>query len=180
MIIGITGKSGTGKTTVSEYLGSILNYMVIHGDDLAHEVLTLDFYNEILSMFDLPCENEVDRKKLGSLLFNNKKIMSKYNKMINERIIKRFKEIVKDEKNYIIDWNFLTVSELWNLCDKKILLVADDNTRRNRVLARDNISDEYFNSRDKAGLEYNEQDFDYVITSDDVLTKKFDLERLMS
>ena len=178
MIIGITGKSGTGKTTVAEYLGKKLDFQVIHGDELAHEVLDINLYNEVLSWFGYEKENVVDRKRLGKLLFNNEELMDKYNKLINEYIMEYFYNNYDLTNNYIIDWNFLPISDFNHKCDIKILLVESDEVRRKRVLARDNITDDYFNMRDLYGLQYNENDFDYVLTSDQVMNNEKILKKI--
>ncbi|MCH5167198.1 MAG: dephospho-CoA kinase [Erysipelotrichales bacterium] len=178
MIIGITGKSGTGKTTVANYLASKLGYIVIHGDELAHKVLDINLYNEVLSWFGVPEENTVDRKRLGRLLFSDKTLMHKYNILINEQIMSHFYKKYDLKDNYIIDWNFLPISDFNNKCDKKILLVLNDEERKQRVLKRDNITDEYFNRRDDYGLEYNESDFDFVLTSDEIMRSEYILDSL--
>jgi dephospho-CoA kinase len=49
------------------------------------------------------------------------------------------------------------------MCDKKILVTLDEPERRKRVKARDNITDEELDLRDKASISYNIEDFDEVI-----------------
>lgn len=179
MIIGITGKSGTGKTTVANYLGEKLNYPVIHGDELGHTVLDLTLYNEVLSWFGCEKEAEVNRKRLGKLLFTDAELMDKYNNLINEYIMAYFYENYKLDDNYIIDWNFLPISDFNQKCDVKILLVLSDEERKRRVKLRDNITDEYFKSRDEYGLEYEKRNFDLVLTSDEIINNEHILKKIM-
>ena len=74
-------------------------------------------------------------------------------------------EFINDNKNKIIilDWLLLPNTEYFKKCDIKILLDVDYNTRMNRSIKRDNISENSFKIRDHASIEYNNNDFDYVI-----------------
>ena len=58
MLIGITVPQGSGKTSVTDYIGASINFRVIHVDFLVHQVLDLNLYNEVLSWFNLPKEDE--------------------------------------------------------------------------------------------------------------------------
>jgi dephospho-CoA kinase len=49
------------------------------------------------------------------------------------------------------------------MCDTKILMVADEEDRKKRVMARDSISVEYLNKRDSAGINYDDIEFDQII-----------------
>ena len=49
------------------------------------------------------------------------------------------------------------------MCDKKILMVANEEDRKKRVMARDNISAEYLSKRDSAGIHYDDIEFDQII-----------------
>jgi dephospho-CoA kinase len=50
--------------------------------------------------------------------------------------------------------------------DVRVLVYCDERVRMERVMKRDNITKEYFLLRDKNGLDYNKEDFDYVIYND--------------
>lgn len=41
------------------------------------------------------------------------------------------------------------------MCDSKILVKSDDMAKKNKVIERDNISEEYFNKRDSASIDYS-------------------------
>ena len=49
------------------------------------------------------------------------------------------------------------------MCDKKILIIADEDSRKEKVMLRDSISKEYLDKRDSASISYNEFDFDEII-----------------
>ena len=165
MLIGITGPQGSGKSSVSDYIGEYLDIEVIHVDELAHEVLDINLYNEVLSWFNMPKEQIVDRKKLGSKLFASVCLMEKYNERIYELIIKRLNEIIDSKKVQIIDWNFLPLSSIYNQCDLKVLVTAPLEERIKRVMKRDSISGYYAYERECSGISYEPQMYDLVLNN---------------
>lgn len=86
MIIGITGKSGSGKTTVTNLLQEKRDYEVIHVDDLTHTILELEeVKGKLISFYGISILNEkgeIDRKKLGDTLFSDSNKMKQYNLFI--------------------------------------------------------------------------------------------------
>lgn len=97
LVIGITGNLGTGKTTVSQMLVE-LGAVVINADELGHDLLQPDdqTYKEIVDAFGrsiLISNNEIDRKKLGQLVFDNPEALEKLNRIMHPRIY----EIVRQE-----------------------------------------------------------------------------------
>lgn len=179
MIIGITGKQGSGKTTVANYISEVFGGNVIHGDELAHEVLTLEVYNYVLSWFGVSPSDTVDRKRLGSLLFTNKELMDKYNDLIYS--LMNFEEMFKDRKEeiFVIDWNFLPSTPLMDLCDITILLDAPISVREKRIINRDNVASDYFKLRESNALEYNSSDYDFFLTSEEILKDESVLKKIL-
>ncbi len=168
MLIGITGETGSGKTTLANILANKYGYEVIHGDEVAHEVLTLERFNEVLSWFDISPLNQVDRKYLGRLLFSDDEKRKKYDEYIYPPIKCRLDEIMAESSNinFVIDWNFLPKSPLKDECDISILMKCSESIRRERVKLRDNIDDAYFDKRNRASLSYNDDDYDFVFVNE--------------
>ena len=180
MIIGITGKSGSGKSYASEILAKNLNLKHIDIDKISHEVLsypeTIKFLKKEFGdlVFD---NNNLNRKKLGKIVFNDKIKLEKLNKFCQKLIEEKLDEIVQNNKNLILDYALLPLLKNFNDCDIKILLTADFETRLSRVQTRENITKEYFLSRDNSVLNYDKNIFDYVLNNakiEDIeaLTKK--------
>ena len=71
MIIGLTGKSCAGKDEVASILSSF-GYYVIDEDKLGHEALRAN-RDSLISEFGegILSDGEVDRKKLGSIVFSD-------------------------------------------------------------------------------------------------------------
>ena len=95
LVIGLTGNFGTGKTTVSQMLAK-LGATIINADKLGHELFQPDTetYREILAAFGksiLKPNGEIDRNKLGKLVFADATALNKLNQIMHPRIY----EIVK-------------------------------------------------------------------------------------
>lgn len=166
MIIGITGKSGSGKSTYARQLAEENGFRVIDIDKVAHGIISLPAYKAILmDMFgnEVVKDGVVDRKYLGDLIFANRHLYKEMSDLIWKVMKNRINDILSKHENVILDWILLPHTHYWKMCDKKILMVADEEDRKSRVMARDNISAEYLNKRDSAGINYDDIEFDQII-----------------
>ena len=166
MIIGITGKSGSGKSYLSEILAKELDFIHIDIDKISHEVLELEKTKQFLlkefgsSIFK---NNKLDRKILGKIVFNNSNKLEKLNKFCQTAMENKLDEIIKtSKKSLVLDYALLCGLKQFNKCDIKILLKTDLDIRFSRVTARENISKEYFIARDNSLEDFNESLFDFV------------------
>lgn len=166
MIIGITGKSGTGKSYLSEIIAEKLDMIHIDIDKISHEVLTFPETKEFLkaefgeSVFD---DGIVNRKKIGAIVFNNKTKLNKLNDFCQKLIEKKLDEIISNsQKSIILDYALLPRLKQFNSCDLKILLHSDFETRFIRVAKRENITKDYFLSRDGSIEDFKNTSFDFV------------------
>lgn len=177
MIVGITGKSGSGKSYISKLLNKNGNYEVIDADLIAHQVLgTEAFKKYIIDTYgtEIVSDSGIDRKKLGAILFTDKEKMDAYNASIWKHMEIIIDNIIKKKKNVIIDWALLPITKYFKEVDVKILVKTDDIVRKDRVIKRDNIDESYFHKRDMNALSYNEKDFDIILVSDDTLISQLD------
>lgn len=167
-IIGVTGKSGSGKTTFAKLLAKKLNCEYVDIDKINHmllekleiiRILCEKFGNEILDE-----SGKIDRKKMGNIVFSNEEDMKELVKITEADAYKELDTILVNSNNnaIVLEWINLPTIKYWQNCDTKILVKADNIKRRNKVLERDNISEEYFEKRDSAAIEYEENEFDYI------------------
>ena len=165
MIIGITGKSGVGKSTYARQIAEENGFFVVNIDIVAHRILNLTAYKMLLrDMFgDEIVGESVDRKRLGDLIFTNRHLYKELSRLIWQEMKNQIDYILSTHENVILDWILLPHTHYWKMCDKKILVVADEDERKRRVMARDNITVEYLNKRDAAGINYDDIEFDEVI-----------------
>ena len=149
MVIGITGGSGAGKTTVSkEFINAGFN--IIDADEVAHRVMRkgskcLDEVIEAFSEEYLTKDGELDRKKLGSLVFNCPEKLALLNSITHKHIINEIKEQMTDKT--VIDAISLFETELYTLCDSTIFVYCPKEIRVKRIMEREHINEEYALSR---------------------------------
>jgi dephospho-CoA kinase len=128
-VIGLTGGIGSGKSTVSGFLAQ-LGAVIIDADRVGHEVLSTDFQvrRELLAIFGwqvLTPSGEVNRKKLGEIVFSHPESLPRLNQVMHPRMYdivkaqlegyrRRGVEMVVLEAPLLIeaDWTSL-VDEVW-------------------------------------------------------------------
>lgn len=171
MLIGICGKSGSGKTTLANMFVEKEKAIHLDIDKIGHLVLTFsDVKNELIKNFGryIIINNKVDRKTLGSIVFNSKEKMDKLIDITWPYMEKEIDKLLLENQNKVIvlDWLLLPKTKYFLMCDKRVLLDIPIDIRRKRVIERDKITKDQFYIRDKAGPSYNKNDFNYVISSD--------------
>lgn len=172
MLITITGASGSGKSSISKYLCSLNNNIVhLNIDTIGHKVLEMPKIIKMISKeFHLNIENDkIDRKELGSLVFNNHENMKKLSDITWKAMESLIDEFIKENngKIIILDWILIPKTKYFDISDLNILINADFKSRMNRATLRDGIDENAFILRDKATLDYSKNKFDYIIFNDD-------------
>ncbi|MFC1912876.1 dephospho-CoA kinase [Chloroflexota bacterium] len=89
-IIGLTGGIGSGKSSVAQFLAE-LGAVILDTDRVGHEALEQDTeaWQEVVAVFGrqiLTPVGEVDRKKLGDLVFSNPEALVRLNQIVHPRI----------------------------------------------------------------------------------------------
>jgi len=167
MIIGVTGKSGSGKSTYARKLAKETGFHVISFDEMSHRVMNLSHIQEkLIEKFgeeNVKDDGLFSRKRLGDLIFSNRHAYKELTDIVWEAIQVDVDYDILTHENVILDWILLPHTHYWNMCDKKILITANEEIRKARVLLRDNITKEYLEKRDSASISYDEYTFDEII-----------------
>ncbi|KAK7043022.1 Dephospho-CoA kinase cab5 [Paramarasmius palmivorus] len=156
-MLGLTGGIATGKSTVSSLLQTKHHIPLIDADILARKVVEpgTPALKRIVSAFGsdilLP-DGTLDRKKLGSIIFNDEKKRKTLNGIVHPAVRwAMFKEVVKcwlgGEKMCVLDIPLLVESKLWRWVWGVVLVYCPRETQLRRLMARDNSSEEEASSR---------------------------------
>lgn len=150
MILGITGGTGCGKTTLLKVIEE-MGGLVLDCDAIYHQLLTTDhiLLTAIETRFPGTVENgQLQRKKLGSIVFSDKNALLDLNKIthsaIKEEVLRRLKTA---PKLAAIDAIALFEGGLADLCDMTVAVTAPAEDRVLRLMKRDNITEDYARSR---------------------------------
>lgn len=166
MIIGITGKSGVGKSTYARKIAEESGFFVVHVDKISHQIINLDTIKiKLIDIFgdEAVKDGVVDRKYIGNLVFTNKNLYEQLNDLTWELMKLEIDHILSTHENVILDWILLPHSHYWKMCDKKILITANEKQRKEIIMQRDNVSKEYLEKRDSASISYDDVDFDEIV-----------------
>lgn len=174
-IIGLTGQSGSGKTTVCDVFKN--NGFGIINCDLISRNVTADGSqcNKVLSQIFPSCFNEdlhLDRQALAEIVFSDKNKLQKLDETIYPFIISDIKKTINlmSEYEYIIlDAPTLFEAGVNKMCDIIVSVVADEALRFERIKKRDGISDELINKRfsSQLGIEFFKANSDCIIENNE-------------
>ena len=150
MIIGITGGTGCGKTTLLREIEK-RGGLVLDCDAIYHELLKTDaaLLAAIEARFPGTVEHgELQRKKLGAIVFSDEQALLDLNKITHAAIKNAVLCKLKSApKLAAIDAIALFEGGLAELCDVTVAVTAPTEDRVRRLMARDGISEEYARSR---------------------------------
>ncbi|MBR4092461.1 MAG: dephospho-CoA kinase [Oscillospiraceae bacterium] len=182
IVVGLTGQSGAGKTTVCDTFEKS-GFAVINADIVAREVMSKGSkcLEETVNVFgDILLEDgSLDRKKLAGIVFSDTDKLRIYENIIFPYIISSIKEKIdifkKEMYNYVLlDAPTLFESKADNLCDIIVSVIADREIRIERILKRDSITLDEAESR----LNSQKNDDFYIEKSDYVIRNNGSLSEL--
>ena len=147
VIIGVTGSVGSGKTTVSGIFRKY-GFVVINADEIGHGILKKNSvaYKKIVKGFGngiLDRKKNIDRKRLGSVVFNDDKKLKRLNSITHPTIINEIKNKIRKygKTGIIIDAPLLLETREKNLADKIIVVKCSIKNiiKRNKKFLKEKI-----------------------------------------
>ena len=101
-IVGITGRTGSGKSMACEWiLESIPNVEYIDCDHVGHKVLEMpDVKPKLLAAFGPTIQHDgaINRKALGHIVFNNKRKLERLNDIVHPKICDEVRSTINSTK----------------------------------------------------------------------------------
>lgn len=174
MIVGLTGQTGAGKSTVSRIFADN-GFSVINADMVARDVVEKgsrclaeieDFFgNQVINS-----DGTLDRKALANIVFSDKSKLEMLNTItypyITSSILKKIRyHASKDEKLILLDAPTLFESRADDFCEIIISVLADPDIREKRIICRDGLTAEQARKRMDSQFddEFFESRSDYII-----------------
>ena len=150
MILGITGGTGCGKTTLLSAIEE-MGGMILDCDAIYHALLACDA--ALLAAIDARFPGTVEdgvlqRKKLGSIVFADEQALQDLNAITHSAIkAEVLRRLESKPALAAIDAIALFESGLAELCHKTVAITAPTEDRVQRLMARDGIPEDYARKR---------------------------------
>lgn len=178
-IIGVTGSSGAGKDTLCEILENKYNAEIVDADKIARELskkgtMYLQLIVESFGSGIVDRKGELNRKKLASIIYEDDKKREELNKLTFIYVVDEIKKRINKIKKKIIVVNapLLFESNLDQVCDFVIAIIAERKVQIERIMKRDSIQE------DEAEKRLNMQNTDdfYIENADYIIHNKGDIK----
>ncbi|HEY78758.1 MAG TPA: dephospho-CoA kinase [Dehalococcoidia bacterium] len=151
-VIGLTGGIGSGKSTVAHFLAE-LGAVIIDADKVGHEAFKpgTELWQEVTAAFGeqiLTTSGEIDRQKLGEMVFADPRRLSQLNEIMHPRMSEMVKAQLEDYRRQRVAVAVLEATLLieaggeWTkLVDEIWVTVASEATVLKRVMERSGLSE---------------------------------------
>jgi dephospho-CoA kinase len=184
-VIGLTGGIGSGKSTVARFLAG-LGAVIIDADKIGHEVLkpNTEAWQEVVAGFGrqiLTPNGDIDRKKLGEIVFGNPESLLKLNRIMHPRIYEKVRAQLEEYQQggvgvAVLEAPLLLEAGWASLVDKIWVTVASRATVLRRLQERVGLSELESTARITSQLSAGER----VGHADVIIDTDCDLDELES
>ena len=171
MIIGITGGTGCGKTTLLEMIRQH-GGLVLDCDRIYHGLLQTggEMVDRLAQRFPEAMEDGIlNRKKLGTIVFSDPAALVELNEITHSAVKAEVLRLLAGKPALAaIDAIGLFEGGLAELCDVTVAVTAPEEARIRRLMARDSIPEIYARARIAAQKkeDWFRQRCDYVLEND--------------
>ncbi len=171
-IIGITGSSGSGKSTVTQILSEQLKAKTINADEVVKQMQEKDseYYKKIVELFGMNIVQEdrfLNRKKIAEMIFQDKEKKEKLDELTFKYVVEEIRQQVEKAKEeyIIIDAPLLIESRLNKICNIVIAVISEKQEQIKRICKRDNIEESIAKLRLEAQKdnEFYKTNADYIV-----------------
>ncbi len=173
IVVGLTGQTGAGKTTVSKVFENE-GFTVINADLVSREVistpeilekLTFTFGEEILND-----DGTLNRRMLAAKTFGDKEQLEKLNEIMYPPILEKIENQIEELENngitkVLLDAPTLFESGAQKFCNCKVSVIANEALRKERIIKRDNLTIQEAESR----MASQQTDRFYILRSDYII-----------
>ena len=171
MIIGITGGTGCGKTTLLEMIRQH-GGLVLDCDRIYHGLLQAggEMVDRLAQRFPEAMEDGIlNRKKLGTIVFSDPAALADLNEITHSAVKAEVLRLLAGKPALAaIDAIGLFEGGLAELCDVTVAVTAPEEARIRRLMVRDSIPESYARARIAAQKkeDWFRQRCDYVLEND--------------
>ena len=172
--VGLTGGIGSGKSIVARIF-NVLGIPVFDSDREARELMQID--PELTSLIrerfgaSIYIDQQLDRKRLGAIVFNDPKALDDLNSLVHPAVRKAFSDWADRQSSpyVLMESAILMESGGYKNFDRIIVVSAPEELRIQRVMKRDGSGEEAVRARmrNQAGEEERLKIADHVIVNDD-------------
>jgi dephospho-CoA kinase len=170
MKIAITGGIGSGKSTVAQYFRE-QGFNVFSCDKIYSDLLReKSFLNKLEKAFGdiLDREGNLDRKKLGEIVFGDREKLKQLDGITHPEIMKRAIELMEGHDVSFCEVPLLFEGGFEKLFDKVVVVLRDRQKRAEAVSLRDGISIESANTRIDSQFNYDQINVgEYMVVKND-------------
>lgn len=166
MVIGLTGGIASGKSLVADVLreqglpvidADVISREVVEPGEPALEQIIEHFGPEILQF-----DGTLDRKKLGSVIFNDTEKRQVLNQIIHpavrQRMMTKRDDLVREGNEHVVlDIPLLLENNLNFLVDRVIVVYVNEATQKQRLVERDGRGEEDAAARIKSQMPLGEK-----------------------
>jgi len=148
-VLVVTGLTGSGKSTVCKWLAG-RGAFVLDADRIGHEVLTqAPIIEKLARAFSpqlLDVSGEIDRKRLGKLVFAEEEALKKLGQIVHPPLVKLLRERIETLRKsraielIVVDAALHFIFEPRIACDAVLMTIAGEDELRRRIMERDHLS----------------------------------------
>ena len=169
MVIGICGRGGTGKTTLSKMItNNHNNFIHIEVDKIIDEKLSKSKRLIERVNSELGNKKKYTFNDIKNSYFEDTETSSKIDQIFLDELNKEILKEIKDEsKNYVVEHFILNRIDMFKDCDIKIKLHAPKKEREKRIIKRGDMSLEQYRKVDSRVSNNDKTTYDFKFNIED-------------